>query len=174
MSAGEVPRIDSPYRVEETDRPGVYAVLGDVGGMPLKLAEVQSTDGRLVAVKDVATALAQPGPAAAIDLARVEAAAAAALDAAVAPGCVVSSHAATSDRLLPQPGTRRAQVLAEIERQAGQTTYGLRARLKIGSRQVDRALRQLVAAGLVGIVPDERRRARYVSMEQWLRGGEPR
>ncbi|MBM0275112.1 hypothetical protein [Micromonospora tarensis] len=73
----------------------------------------------------------------------------------------------TADAAMPQPGTRRAEVLAEIERQSEQTKFGLQARLKLSSGQTDRILRQLVAARLVGIVRDERGRARYVSLEQW-------
>lgn len=46
MTAGEAPRTYPPYQVEETDRPGVYAVLGDVGGVSTKFAEVTAVGGR--------------------------------------------------------------------------------------------------------------------------------
>lgn len=83
MTAGEAPRTDPPYRVEETDQPGVYAVFGDVGGVTEKLAEVRSADGGPITAEDVTGALAQPQPAALVGVARAEAAAVAALEEAV-------------------------------------------------------------------------------------------
>lgn len=71
---------------------------------------------------------------------------------------------------LPPTDPHGAKLLAEIERQPGQTKFGLQARLKLSNGPAERALRRLIDARLVGVQRDERGRARYVAIEQWLRG----